>query len=1277
VANYGIKEVAWLKQIETASHKAVFSLENRKDGKGANYSFDVVDVEVPIGDPDNLTEDPHFTPSTESSDHIWSIENSNDLWINLPGIYADGIEAARERDNNVVFASIAFHKADGTVLKNAGIKYSHVKAKRPTSNGVDVRISPSALGASGWATIQKITIESAGILWSARSYDISNILKCISNIKLYDKMNPTSPAVPVRTVTFGYDYTLCPGTPNSSATEADGGAGAKLTLKTMQVAGLNGATYPPYQFSYQTGTTGNPPYGDMYHHDNWGMYKSDGTHSNDLTSQDAGSKIGIAWNLISIATPTGTQIGIDYERDEYRGVNAFGVPAAHLIDNEHKWVMNNRCFHYYRDRGGHPDDRADPTTGEFEVYAYGIYNAGGSISVGQQAFIYVPQAFDRWRNHIFGHFVTGPYQVIEVGEYDPDSRRVPVRLDTDNHWIFKARELSGQHDWGYGDGFELILPMDEMKFYGGGERVSKLTVKAADNSEISTKYAYSQEDGQTSGSVLKAPPCYSEDHEWSFFKYQAKYRPYRPNGNDGESEFDKENIGHTIDASGYRERFELPGSGVVYGTLSETVVDESSNPLAGKTVYDNHTPRETITINGEDVPMFFVEFSDDNTMTIRDYTAICGKPKSVRYYANGNDAPLASRQFTYAFSEDNATNRPEILKKGIALSSSTAPGLIAQSHRFNLNYAETPTAFKTVKHMRNHVYLTGVRTIRDGVPRLEETTALDAFTGRPLKSATGLDGGPNKKRITSNRPAYWYPEYFGMVDRNMLKQGHQKITYEDAENDASAVASSATTWSNTAGSSTSQWYVDETKVWHYERCGGTRTPEFFARDGGQSCQWMMMNKVEKYDKHGRKTTVLNPEDVPTSITYNPVVDKPSASATNAHCGQWGVFTGDYNVGEGGYFDKENGWGHHDAPGGTVRVTADRSHFGSKSLYVHNARTAVKTIEIDDLEGRFRRSAWVYPVSSNPIRFAGQLFLNGTPQQAYYNYVYDQSEGLRVDEWQLVEFEFAIDEPTEGSTAGLTIDKTKWNGVYTWIGNHTFEPAAEFYMDDLRFYPADALVTSTYYHPVFDKPTLTVDANNNPSQLVEYDGLGRPVRWYKIEKTKSAGDEGYKTLLKEKEYHLAGEPFYVNHFEADDDPLYRLAANACSECTYVNGSPGGKSGACALLHFGAHQDPHQDRLRLDIPDPDRLAGASYCYVRGYLKVPAGKAVGICVFRYESVGSPSDYEPIATVEGTGAWEEFNYVFDCGELPTVEKANFAVQARSTGGYDVGVDELQVGAF
>jgi hypothetical protein len=177
-------------------------------------------------------------------------------------------------------------------------------------------------------------------------------LKKLDQINLYSQADLANP---IQAINFSYDYTLCKGVPNNS-NNGDG----KLTLKKVWFSylGNNKGQLSPYIFNYEDATNGayqNPHYGTN-NTDRWGNYKDPyfkeggvlpsfmpcGTDDYPYVFQDldynhdgtvAGNSNGVAdeysldnqqrnfnasaWCLRQIILPSGGQINIDYEQDEY------------------------------------------------------------------------------------------------------------------------------------------------------------------------------------------------------------------------------------------------------------------------------------------------------------------------------------------------------------------------------------------------------------------------------------------------------------------------------------------------------------------------------------------------------------------------------------------------------------------------------------------------------------------------------------------------------------------------------------------------------------------------------------------------------------------------------------------------------------------------------------------------------------------------------------------------------------------------------------------------
>ena len=151
-------------------------------------------------------------------------------------------------------------------------------------------------------------------------------MKCLSEIVVYNRlersMNPN--AVPLQTIRFYYDYSLCQKSPgNLNTYTTSGQPSGKLTLREVRV--FNGNSYEnalsSIRFEYASGAE-NPAF-SYANIDGWGQYKPNTTlKPNDVypyASQNAAAAnlSAKAWKLVAIDNPMGGRIEIDYESDSY------------------------------------------------------------------------------------------------------------------------------------------------------------------------------------------------------------------------------------------------------------------------------------------------------------------------------------------------------------------------------------------------------------------------------------------------------------------------------------------------------------------------------------------------------------------------------------------------------------------------------------------------------------------------------------------------------------------------------------------------------------------------------------------------------------------------------------------------------------------------------------------------------------------------------------------------------------------------------------------------
>lgn len=203
---------------------------------------------------------------------------------------------------------------------------------------------------------------------SAADVSGSKKLFKLDRIKLHAKDGTGNLSNVLTTVNFEYDYSLCEGLPNSEMGAGNKRLG-KLTLKKVwfEHEGVYGVKISPYEFGYEYRTTSFYPQsirtrypGIVNHGDNWtdgpnseqnpdyspfnidcwGNYQHNGQarHANYIPwvdqSPDPLSFDPAAWQLKWIKLPSGGEIHVQYEQNEYRYVQHRPAMAMVSLQNE-------------------------------------------------------------------------------------------------------------------------------------------------------------------------------------------------------------------------------------------------------------------------------------------------------------------------------------------------------------------------------------------------------------------------------------------------------------------------------------------------------------------------------------------------------------------------------------------------------------------------------------------------------------------------------------------------------------------------------------------------------------------------------------------------------------------------------------------------------------------------------------------------------------------------------------------------------------------------------
>lgn len=204
-------------------------------------------------------------------------------------------------------------------------------------------------------------------------------MKSLKQIDLYNKadlkLNGMGGARPIKTVHFGYSYKLSKGTPDNTTANT-----GKLTLDSIWFTfnGQSRVSKNKYVFDYGGTEKENPDY-TLNNTDRWGGYKPASANPNALPNRDYSYVLqdtmykyyAAAWSLRKILLPSGGQIEVDYEGDDYA------------------YVQNRRAAQMMKIEGF----AKSPASG-YNKYLYDVMRNGDNFvfTPKDYVFIKVPQA---------------------------------------------------------------------------------------------------------------------------------------------------------------------------------------------------------------------------------------------------------------------------------------------------------------------------------------------------------------------------------------------------------------------------------------------------------------------------------------------------------------------------------------------------------------------------------------------------------------------------------------------------------------------------------------------------------------------------------------------------------------------------------------------------------------------------------------------------------------------------------------------------------------------
>ena len=933
-------------------------------------------------------------------------------------------------------------------------------------------------------------------------------------------------------VAFGYDYSLAPGTPNSSATCAGKGDKGRLALRSVSTEGHDGATavLPPYLFDYQNDQT---PYPGVNNWDPWGFGKG----------ELGDPQRGVHWNLSRIVLPSGAELEVQYERDRLED-HYWGI--VKLAENDEEWDNVEPQFgHDYltRIQGGvvekapiaegyiggdptvikfdrwHEDELAPIEVGDF-VYFYSKDGGGGDNSMNQDECNFL-------------------YRVVAI-DLEECTIRIDAPLEFRAAWFGQSTKLTV----GVNGLFVKRNPT-----YGGDIRVRSLESRSLDHKSYCQEYHYPSAGHVDILPSLAIPRMMQEAHVTSAHGYDIVLH----------------DIDNDLVSGNYR--YTVGNEGVIYPEVTVAKAAQGGSLRPDSVRYSFFTWRSKVPVEAVGGGAPTVEHVRQkctyqsqvvDVYRVMDRSAIVGSITGVEYFGE-NGRVVKSVGNTYAFSED-MENRGVFfgtLDNNISSNSVDEPLGLIQERCLSMNASQQPIAMTDVSISKPFLVSTTMRV--DRVPTTTNYYFYDARTGSPMATVTTNTETDNtvRRRMDLSVP-YAYalkagsdPHYAHLARRNMFQLGGGSVTLDAtgllASESAVTTMTAATLFSASnilAGSAdlrTLRKYDVTNMPFEQGRFELTsalvlESPSGFTLPcpGTVGAGWLTRTTVDEVDRYSRPLTEYGAVADTNTAFYHPLLEGAVAVVRNAENHECAAYTCDYDEGSGtGSLDVANEWGRGLAAGGSVMLDRQTTHYGAASIHVQNSFGPSKNISIDKTRD-YLVSAWVRLTNSTG-RLAIEFRAGDNVQIGSWDV---DLAGRPTGSWMRVQREIRMADVPKHLQAGKTLADVSY--IRIWVGNAIGQPACNLHVDDIRVHPMNALMKTYYYDPELGVPVAFVDENSK-SRTYGYDAFGRLTQVYNA--------AGQKT--EEYEYHMSCQdglvevrllhPNSVSHIESQRPTTVRWSA----------------------------------------------------------------------------------------------------------------------------------------
>lgn len=1011
----------------------------------------------------------------------------------------------------------------------------------------------------------------------------------------------------------------------------------KLTLKSLQTETLineDTVSQPPYVFNYNA-KDGNKQFDNSHYYDVWGAFNSTGSSrapgvegiGNHITPQNFGPKFGATWNLSDVWTPAGTHVNVIYERDHYYGftndrptifetelkadmydsvkfddklpasahIGSHYLPKFKIVREdtilfkcvnsdgtvqkvikyplnlkeyiETRYISGANKFEHY-DNDNNIDDGV-----EYEVFSHKFHqiqsikdskldydidfaNERGDIDTLVKEFL-----LEKIENCLSE--LTDSYGTRRARIDLPFLDTMVSTIEDDDLDLNKDDDYSGQTHYHVSlldssasdNNYSLvyyILFNDKFNFIGGDVRVKQIITNNMLGQTYTTRYRYNEyRDGRltnkSSGRTFLYPDVFEKGDSLAFGNF---------------IEYPTRFVGD----------FYAPSPGIRYNTVTVDVVENADYELIdadenyapknqGATIYHFVSDDDSVTINGEKRPLLFVKEIEDGgkkDLEVHNYTSLIGLPTSVNVVDGIQNAFIQVDSTIYSVSENGI---PVVDWTGDTLKNKEL-GLTVQMNEYSVERkkddgsGDNEVVSGTVSIYDNATYISKTSSRVDNIKNEVENIAFDPILGLPV-TVDNLNSSHPPLRTTSI-PAY--TEYPEMIAQNILSYPYQSISYMDKNNDgvfssSECISSEISTWTNSMNNGVQRWSIDNQWTWD----PNSQDTSF---DGGSSSNWINTVEYTELSNFGEPLESLDKVDsIYTSEIEN---SRGQTIAVALNSPRKEIYYTSLEETE--ILHNNRAWENSSYE---LMNISDSAYSGERYALCENGKGQYgPTINIPfselDLMKAYTFSAAVHSMGNKPAILCIEVHSEGVDS---VNYSITKKIN-KADNWETV----------ITSTDVLTTYSPK-PGAYLriWCGAPDQDASAK--VDELRFYPYDALVSTFAYETISGKVKTMVSDLGTRSSLV-YDNFGRLKAIYN-------GDD---QKLSETEYHLLRDSISLIDIVGPQNytEIYPVYNNSDDGITFEWKGPKFTQGYTYKLYYSLRDNPvraHISPIKLDASNCD--------------------------------------------------------------------------------------------